>query len=182
MHRKAGLSPLSSLERCGADRGRTARGLQCSRGYVGNGRPEQPCPRSVSAGRPKPTQHNVGELCETRRSAESFPKTLQSGSHRIINIMSGAPAVQHRRVWRTRLRLLLSASELVLGKNPCSALAAMPPSGQHPCRQVGLRPPLIYLPRPDPAALAAPGSQSQAPCSLPCSPSPPRAAPGGGFP
>ncbi len=37
-------------------------------------------------------------------------------------------------------------------------------------------------PPPNPAALAAPGSQSPAPCSFPCSPSPPRAAPAGGLP
>ncbi|WP_426578134.1 hypothetical protein ACP179_10195 [Xenorhabdus stockiae] len=161
---------------------------------MGNGRPEQPCLRSVSAGRPKPTQHNVGELCETRRSAESFPKIRQSGSHRIINIMSGAPAVRPRGVWRTRLRLLLSASVHYLGKLSANLkhrarrrqnhvfFSRLCCSGKLPCRQVGLRPLLIYLPCPDPTALAAPGSQSQAPCSLPCSPSPPRAAPKGGFP
>ncbi|WP_145956868.1 hypothetical protein [Xenorhabdus miraniensis] len=59
----------------------------------------------------------------------------------------------------------------------------MPSPGQPPCRQVGLRPPLFYLPRPNPAALAARGSHCAAlRCSLPCSPSPPRAAPAGGFP
>ncbi|MEQ1977409.1 hypothetical protein, partial [Xenorhabdus sp. SGI240] len=53
----------------GADRSRTARRPRCLRGYVGHGRPEQCRPRSVSAGRPKPTQHNVGELYATHRAA-----------------------------------------------------------------------------------------------------------------
>ncbi len=48
------------------------------------------------------------------------------------------------------------------------------PKGRSAC---GLR--SLTSPRPNPAALAAPGSQSQAPCSFPCSPSPPRAAPRG---
>ncbi|MDE9467365.1 hypothetical protein [Xenorhabdus bovienii] len=60
--------------------------------------------------------------------------------------MSCAPAGQHRWVWRTRVRLLLSAPEPVLGKNRCSSLAAMPSSGKQRCRQVGLRPP--FLPPP----------------------------------
>ncbi|MCC8367290.1 hypothetical protein J8V57_13600 [Xenorhabdus sp. PB61.4] len=55
----------------GADRGRTARWPQRLRGYVGNGRPAQSCPQSVRAGRPKPTQHNVGELYATHRAASA---------------------------------------------------------------------------------------------------------------
>lgn len=50
------------------------------------------------------------------------------------------------------------------------------------CRPDGLRLTASPRPRPNPAALAAPGSQSLAPCSFPCSPSPPRAAPAGGLP
>ncbi|WP_275389702.1 hypothetical protein [Xenorhabdus bovienii] len=76
----------------------------------------------------------------------SQPAASESGSQRIIYIMSCAPAGQHRWVWRTRLRLLLSAPEPVLGKNRCSSLAAMPSSGKQRCRQVGLRPP--FLPPP----------------------------------
>ncbi|CAE13651.1 unnamed protein product [Photorhabdus laumondii subsp. laumondii TTO1] len=56
---------------------------------------------------------------------------------------------------------------------PCQR-PANNPEGRSAC---GLR--SLTSPRPNPAALAAPGSQSQAPCSFPCSPSPPRAAPGG---
>ncbi|CAQ83052.1 conserved hypothetical protein [Photorhabdus asymbiotica] len=40
----------------------------------------------------------------------------------------------------------------------------------------------VYGPRPNPAALAAPGSQSQAPRSFPSSPSPPRPPPQAGAP
>ncbi|CBJ90954.1 hypothetical protein XNC1_2900 [Xenorhabdus nematophila ATCC 19061] len=44
-------------------------------------------------------------------------KATTCGSQRIINIMSGTPADWPRRVWRTRLRLLLPSSQPVLGKN-----------------------------------------------------------------
>ncbi|WP_143707590.1 hypothetical protein [Xenorhabdus szentirmaii] len=39
------------------------------RGEIGNGRPDLKCPRSVWRGRPKPIQHNVGELYALRRAA-----------------------------------------------------------------------------------------------------------------
>ncbi|PHM35998.1 hypothetical protein Xmau_04399 [Xenorhabdus mauleonii] len=108
----------------GADRGRTARWHRCLRGYVGNGRPEQRYPRLVGAGRPKPTQHNVGELYARCRVASGVQLPNAQRLHAYNTHYVLRPRSLVRRARRTRLRLLLSASQPVLG-NPSSPLAAL---------------------------------------------------------
>ncbi|MCL6375698.1 hypothetical protein EXT64_22840 [Pectobacterium atrosepticum] len=84
------------------------------------------------------------------------------------------PVLQHRRSGRLPLRRRLRrqpSGNVNIKVNPTAEAA---PSS----RRLTASP----RPRPNPAALASPGSQSQAPCSFPCSPSSPRAAPAGGLP
>ncbi|MBC8947349.1 hypothetical protein Xind_03906 [Xenorhabdus indica] len=117
-----------------------------------------------------------------------------SGSQRIIYIMSAPPLIgiagctaqgcafccQHR---RTRL----ANSAPILSTVPrsgkiTSSSAALHGSGQQRCRQVGLRPPRLPPPPQPRCTGCARLAVAALPCSFPCSPSPPRAAPAGGFP
>ncbi len=115
-------------------------------------------------------------LLRPRRAAGRRGSAAQhSAAHRLAALTSAvgsrAPSVAPT-VWPPSLAA--QAPALILGQRQRQQ--------KRGCRPDGLRLTASPRPRPNPAALAAPGSQSQAPCSFPCSPSPPRAAPAGGLP
>lgn len=134
------------------------------------------------------------ESCLTRPTRNTLcRRRLSEGRVAVffrIGVRLAAGVVLLRTARRTGLRPLLSASRPFFGFHGVAAL----PGGAGSVPTLGQRQPQsrsrsfvtalngFTSPRPNPAALAAPGSQLQTPYSFPCSPSPPRAAPGGGPP
>ncbi|WP_275358946.1 hypothetical protein [Xenorhabdus bovienii] len=92
--------------------GLSARGGTWAMGGLSRGVPVQSVPAAQS-----PLNIMWGNYTPLTACPRGSSKATTCGSQRIINIMSGAPAYQPRRVWRTRLRLLLPSSQPVLGKN-----------------------------------------------------------------